>query len=442
MFWDRDKRRNGVTLPKMGRINVAILKESAFSLALLAGAVLWADGALAQPASAQPTLAYSDPEALVDQLSDASATSASAIAMARQQEAAGDLTGTAATLERVLIVDENADDARLAYAAILCRLDDRQSARQELRQLGDKPGSNVQWAAVRAACGSGLIAGASPDRLAVEASVGLAYDGDANGALHLEQLGFPQRRDGLGFVGALHLSGSIALPSGYLYGNGGFESKNSFSGPQNDYQLADVAIGYGARVGLSEFAVGGVVRQAWIAGPAYATEYGGQLRFSAPVGEYGRMVLQAEAVRQNYTFQEMDGGHYDFAASYESHPSERLTYVLGAGVEYQTAALSTDGYVAARLIGGVNRILDKRGTYADFSTTVRYVNFGDSGFGHRRDLRLFNRLALGTPLGHTGLNLEAAASYTYRGYDQAAGLADYNSLGGELRLIWKFGRGG
>jgi hypothetical protein len=428
-------------------MGVAVLKVSAFPLALLAGAVLCADGALAQSTLAQaippqPVLSYSDPVAVVDQLSDASATSASAIVMARRQEAAGDLTGAAATLERVLIVDEDADDARLAYASILCRLDDRQSARQELREISDKPNSHVEWAAVRAACGSGLIASTAQNRLAGEASVGLAYDEDAYGALHLEQLGLPQRQQGLAFVGALHLNGSIALPSGYLYGNGGFESRDSVSGAKDDYQLADAAIGYGARRGLSEFAIGGVVRQAWIAGATYATEYGGQVRFSTPAGEHGRVVLNAEAVRQDYSFQDMDGGHYDFAATYEARPSERFYYVVGAGAEYHTAALSTNGYVAARLIGGVNRILDKRGSYVDLSSTVRYVDFGASSFYHRRDIRLFNRLALGTPLGHSGLFVEAAASYTYRGYDQSVGLSDYNSLGGEVRLIWKFGRGG
>lgn len=421
---------------------MALLRASAIPLGLLAGTVLCAGGALAQSASAQPVLSYSDPEAVVDRLSDAAATEASAIAMARRQESAGDLTGAASTLERVLIVDENADDARLAYASILCRLDDLQSARQELREVGDKPGSNIEWAAVRAACGSGLMARASQNRLAGEASVGLSYDDDAYGALHLEQLGIPQRQEGLAIIGSLHLSGSLALPSGFLYGNAGVESRDSVSGPQQDYQIADIASGYGVRWGLSEFEIGGVFRQAWIAKAPYATEYGGQVRFSAPAGEHGRMVLNAEAVRQDYRFQYMDGEHYDFAASYEARPSGRLSYVVGLGGEYQTASPSSNGYVAARLIVGVNRILDKGGSYVDLSSTVRYVDFGASAFYHRRDIRLFNRLALGTPLGHSGLYAEAAASYTYRGYDQSVGLSDYNSLGGELRLIWKFGRGG
>ena len=68
-----------------------------------------------------PALAQDSDVAALDQLVERSSSVNSAIELARVQAAAGDLLGAATTYERVLIADENADEARLAYAAILCR---------------------------------------------------------------------------------------------------------------------------------------------------------------------------------------------------------------------------------------------------------------------------------------------------------------------------------
>ena len=383
-------------------------------------------------------------EADLDALSDAAQTSTLALALAARQAGADNLTGAASTLERALIANADADDVRLAYAAVLCRLDDRQSARQELRQLSGKPGGNAQWAQVRAACGSSLIAQSSANRLSGEASVGLAYDGDAFGVLHVERLGPPTRQDGLGTQTALHLAGSIALPQGEIYARAGIDSRNKLSGASDDYQIAQLAAGYGGNWGLAHFAAGGVFRHAWVYGTNYVSEYGGQLRLDAPVGGNGRLALDAEVVHQNILMPDQNGEHYDVALSYEARPSATFEYVVTAGFDSDTARLRNFNYKAVRLAAGFSQVLDKRGTYLAGSATARLLDGGHYGaFIHRRDLRLYNRLAVGTPLFPAlGIGIEAAVSYSYRTYDPTILLKDYSSLGGELRLVWKFGHGG
>src|SRR5688572_3708864 len=77
----------------------------------------------------------------------------SGMALARRQIAASDLTGALGTLERVLFGHPEVVAPRLLYAALLCRLDDRQGAELELGLLDGKPIADSDWASVSAACG-------------------------------------------------------------------------------------------------------------------------------------------------------------------------------------------------------------------------------------------------------------------------------------------------
>ena len=108
-----------------------------------------------------PALAQDSDVAALDQLVERSSSVNSAIELAREQAAAGDLLGAAATYERVLIADENADEARLAYAAILCRLDDRASAELELALLNGQGGSQAALDEVEKASSSSADARSS-----------------------------------------------------------------------------------------------------------------------------------------------------------------------------------------------------------------------------------------------------------------------------------------
>jgi len=77
----------------------------------------------------------------------------SGMALARRQIGDNDLLGAAATLERVMIANDDAMPARLLYASLLCRLDDRQGAQVEINMLPKKKVPDANWAEVTAACG-------------------------------------------------------------------------------------------------------------------------------------------------------------------------------------------------------------------------------------------------------------------------------------------------
>lgn len=78
----------------------------------------------------------------------------SGLGLARRQIAETDLLGALGTLERVQFANPEALAPRLLYAALLCRLDDRQGAEVELSQLDGRAIGDDAWSEVAAACGS------------------------------------------------------------------------------------------------------------------------------------------------------------------------------------------------------------------------------------------------------------------------------------------------
>ena len=142
-----------------------------------------------------------------------SQTPGQAIATAREQTAAGELTEAAATLERALLEDPNANDVRLLYAATLCRLGDPQGARIEIGKLDRQDISNAVFLEANEACGGALrrpapAEGQSADGLSGEVYGGLAYDSDAAGALALQSefFGSAKRDDGFSLIGGARLA--------------------------------------------------------------------------------------------------------------------------------------------------------------------------------------------------------------------------------------------
>ena len=138
--------------------------------------------------------------------------------------------------------------------------------------------------------------------------------------------------------------------------------------------------------------------------------------------------------------------HYDLSAAIKSPLGGSGAFAIGVGAEIKTADLRNLAYRGARLFGVVQVPVGSRGHYFNLSGTLRYIDFRDnSPFADRKDTRAFARAAYGLPLIHQ-LFLEGAASYTLRSSKLSATapftfigeLADYHSVGGEARLIWKF----
>ncbi len=399
---------------------------------------------LASPAMAQQA------ETDLDSIIDASASPERAIALARTQEDAGDLLGAAATLERALFRGSVAAtaSARLHYVGLLCKLGDRPRATTELAKLDGIGASDADWAATQSACGD-LPRPAGRGSAALfsgQASVGMAYDSDALGALSVQFAlpGVPGiRDDGFSFIGSFDLAGRIPTGSNFFYGQLAAQTKNSVAGADLDYQLGDLQLGYGIAAGKVELSGGFFGRYGRIAGSYFVGEYGGAARAAVPVSARSRIGLEGVVVHQSYAGStalfSRDGTRYDLALDFQGSAANGVNYALGAAFEDKTADTRQLGYTGARVFGAVQVPLSTHGTYGALSATIRHVAFRAPAAGARQiETRYFVRAALGVPLAER-LTIETAVSYTARDYNAASSLVDYHSVGGELRLVWNFG---
>jgi hypothetical protein len=407
---------------------------------------------------ATPASAQAQDEQAIDALIDESSPQR-AIATAQAQTANGDLLGAAATLERALLVDPNANDARLMYAATLCRLGDPRGAHSEIAKLDRQAISDSAWSEAERACGALQRPSPPHDQsgsgLSGEAYAGLAYDSDAAGAVVLQlDTGFTpvNHEDGFSAIAGVRLG----LRSTGYGANGGFygsvsgTAKHDISGPELAYEVGEARAGFGRAAGPFGFTIGGVVRHMRLLGDPYETEFGPQGELVFAVGGSRHIRLRAEAVDQNYRGRFPgnggDGMHYDLSAAFEAPLGGNGGFAVGIGGEIKTADSRNLAYRGARLFGVAQLPVGGRGHYVNLSGTLRYLDFrDDSPLPDRKDTRVFARAAYGLPLIQQ-LFLEGAASYTLRSsklsatapFTTVGDLADYDSVGGEARLIWKF----
>jgi hypothetical protein len=400
-------------------------------------------------------------EAEVDALITASASPASAIAAARNQAQAGDVSGAAATLERAMLNDPNANDVRLYYAGLLCQLDDVQGARIELTKLNGQMISDQDWNATNNVCGGALTrpeaaSSGGAAGLTGEAYIGLSYDSDALGpiAVQFETALLPAKhQDGLAAIAGLKFSGKTNgyYDKGGFYGSFNLRAKHDVSGPAQRYETGELRAGFGRESQGADYAIGGVFRHARLFNQAYVSEAGGQAQVGIAAGAGARLILRGEAVRQYYEAlgpgKLGNGWRYDLGVTYEKQLGDDKWLTFGIAAELKDASLRTARYTGARAFVSYHTPVGSKGQYFNLSGTLRYIDFKDkSPTPDRKDLRASARAAYGIPLSANGLTLEGAISYTARSVSNRSTnnlplfsrIADYSSAGAELRLVWKF----
>lgn len=399
-----------------------------------------------------PALAQSEQE--IEALVAESQTPVNAIATARQQIAAGDLTGAAATLDRALLEDPNANDARLLYAATLCRLGDPQGARIEIGKLDRQDVGAAMFDEANAACGGTLNRPAPAENdtasgVSGEVYGGLAYDHDASGALALQSdfFGSAKRDNGLSVIGGARLSLRSAgyAGSGGLYGGFSLASKHELSGPRLDYDISEFRAGFGSGGGRIGWSIGPVVRHIRLFDDPYVTEYGGQGELLFGQAKAQRVRVRLEGIYQNYDGSgfpgnDADGIRFDLSAAYEARVGERGYVSVGVAGELKDADERNFGYRGGRIFATYQHSFANR-DYLTLSGTLRHIDFRNVAFViDRQDTRAYARLAYAIALGANGLFVEGAGTYTYRRarLDGAPDFRTYRSPGAELRLIWKF----
>lgn len=413
-----------------------------FGLGLALAASVAAVGGIS-PAYAQ----QQDEGAEIDALLDASATPEGALALAAKQEAEGDLTGAAATLERALIDHAGAATLRVRYAMLLCRLDDPQRARLQFAQLGQGERAEAQAACGNIQLGAAEEAPRSNSWIRGQLAAGLAYDTNAAGAL-TAQFDIPggtlPKDDGIAFVASGSLDARFALgDNAFFYGGLDAVTRNHLDGPDYDYQVGTATAGFGYRGSRFEVSAGGILRHAIVSGDSYVTEYGGEAQAVLMVGETARFKLRGEVLGQDYKdsllLLSRDGTRYDVALDFGAGAPDRFSYVVGGGWERKTAENDALAYKGFRIYAAARAPLSEK-SYGTIGANYRHLDYDDQLFSS--DLtedRFFGRAGIGYRL-TPELAVEGAATYTRRDYNPASLLRDYDNVGGELRLVFSFGR--
>ncbi|MCZ8370010.1 MAG: tetratricopeptide repeat protein [Porphyrobacter sp.] len=396
----------------------------------VAGLALYAPAAAAQD---------SDADAALDALSAAAERPETALATASQQEAEGDLLGAASTLERALIENPQADDVRLAYAGLLCRLDDPEAARAELSALRSRPASGDAWQKMIAVCGEDLGKSVRPTgRIGGSVSIGLAYDEDAFGELNIGTFFGPGSTEGLAFVARSQINAQFPVGDAFVYGDLFGLTHNSLSGPESIYQFGDAAAGFGIETGASVFSAGALVRHGRLFGDEYLTALGAEARASFRVGDTDQIALRVEAVDEEFNNPSFDGWHYTAQLAYERQPTLQSSYFVALAAETKDAPFEFYSYDAFSLAAGGQFPLHEAGIYGTVSSTLRYVDFQNNEFGPGpREWRFFARAGVGMPLIGRSLFLEGAARYRTRDTNRDF-IQTFSSFGGDLTLVWRF----
>jgi hypothetical protein len=403
--------------------------------------------------AATPALAQQSSEAELDILIERSLTPADALELANRQESEGDLLGAAATLERALLTNPEGNTARvrLHYVGLLCRLDDRQTAQSELAKVDGLDIGDADWSRVQAACGEVQRPPAGPLRerqgLTGEVAFGLSYDSDLANAL-LVQFNLPgsiPADDGLSFFGSAFVAGRVPVGTRtFAYGSAGAATKNNLGGPSLNFQTGDAQLGLGFEGNGLELSAGVTGGHSIISSDPFLTEYGGEAELAIVLAGDARLSLHGELVHQDYMGStpafSRDGTRIDVSLDYQGRSGLATSYWFGIAYENKSAETARTGYQGLRGFGSLRETVSGSGVYLSAFGTIRYAEYKDEiGFVPVNELRWYTRGAVGVPVLTTGLNLEAAVSYTWRVYNDASNFRNYESAGAELRLVWNFG---
>lgn len=452
-------------------IRIALAGGTAACIALLSGTPARADQAIYLSAdgraSVNPDFADSPPVAndpdygnVLKAPDDVEFT----LAYAQKRASAGDLIGSAAALERLLLAKPNWHAARLFYAAVLIRLDDLQAAKRELALLKEVQLTPDQ-AAERAKYERLATRQTAKTRFSGQVAVGFAYDSNAVGALaNAVDLGagIPFDDDGLSVVASGNLSAATQLGgSAELFASLSGITKNDISGPDQRYLRGDASIGLGFVFGGLGVRVAGLARDVSIFGDHYEFDAGGRIELTGRLDTRTGLYANLEVVDQNYDEPSFaidplgsngrDGTRIDGAIGLTTRLTARQTIGFDVGYEDKDADHRPFAYRGFHASAAYSALLG-RGSYLSLAGSIRDYRYraADLLFTtvRRHDTRTFARLALGGPLsafttsGATAdfrehLILEGALSYTRR--DAKQPYLDYDSVGAETRLIYRFG---
>ncbi len=391
------------------------------------------------------------------------------LAYAQAEVRAGNLLAAAAALERILLAHPGAHYVRLYYASVLYRLDDQQGARAQLRMLNNVSFPTLQTNE-REKFARLSTSTEKKTKISGTLAAGMGYESDALGLL-LTQFDFfttPVRKPGSYAIVSGRLDATTELNLNLdLYGSVVGTSRSRSEGSGGDLQSGELRAGLAGSSLHSTWNAGAVVRHYLLYNIPYLTEIGAQGEWSWKPQTRWTFSARLEAVDQNYheqiidlleSFDAIDGTHdgwrtnLGFGLDYRFAPGTSAGASIG--VEWTTSGYEPFAYTAPYIQGNFHTLMG-RGIYLDVAGQVRLVDYNEPdvyflGGIQRESVNSTLNLSLGIPFaafsegGVTGdwrENVALVTGLNYANRTERYPLANFESLGGSVKLVWRFGDG-
>ncbi len=382
---------------------------------------------------------------------------------ARAQVRRGDVKSAAATLERILLVDQNQTEVRLFYAIVLYRLDNIVEAQRELdvlQKLTLPPLLREESGKYAAAVAKRL----KKTHISGLLGAGFEYDTNRNAAPASGQalfLGTPipisDRRDDTSLI----LMGNVGVKRDLPY-----QSVPEVFGSFNYYQ-AEQTLAKNINLKAYSVQIGGVYRanhvkltpsllfdHVELAQSTFLRDRGGDLRLDYRFSPTTNLFLEGRDMYQDFVATpqvgaaaERTGVQTDFTAGTEHilNPSLKFGTVIGYG--FKNAAEQYWGF--DRLTAGINCAwLMGRGTFLISSINANYDKYKAEDptilGGYRHDSTMRASGTLGAPLGvlHPKLK-DLLATLTYEYYHALSTIKNYaytnNKIAAMITYRWEVG---
>lgn len=388
---------------------------------------------------------------------------------ARQEANAGNLLGSAATLERLLIMDPAWDDARLFYAAVLYRLGDFQGAEREIRLLEQRPLSpdlNEQLDKFKQRVRGKL----KKSSLTGNVAIGVSYDDNVAVNADDPTLAVTDNPD-------TSLTGRLRAK--YSYDIGGAQDMkfialgSTYSKLYEDFGRVDFnflagKVGFEGADGPYDWMVTLDVKNLDVAGDQYLTEVGIDARIKRELtskttlqfdGDYGDQHYDNIVIGAQPTVIEnlRSGVKYSGVVSLNRKFGTGIRGSVGVGLQTKKAEFNAYAYDAKLVTASASKSF-RNGSYAIGSYFYRDVEYRETdptiagvGPAPRSEDRHYGRAALGVPVGAIintdNANLQKTldsviveASVFHDERQANFDVYDYDNTGAEVQIIWRFNR--
>lgn len=372
------------------------------------------------------------------------------LAFARQQVAAGNLLVAASAVERVLLMNPNADDARLFYADLLIQMDDTQAANRELEILADRDLSPAQLRKYNSLGGSRSEDTSNSGGVSGYLAAGVRYDDNAGEVLSDSLVAVANADDfavvlqgGVNYFMPMSESG-VSLRAGL---NGQTVRHETFS--RIDYDTLRANVGLAGSAGTLDWRFDGSWSNVFIDNDKYLGQIGIDGTLMTEVAESTHIYVKGGYYDQDFSDFGTSAGEDDRSGDYmvgkagvvfKVSPQTEIN--VSGGYENKKAKIDAFAYDGWRLDGSVKSEFES-GKYTNLQAYYRDLKYDDM-VTPRDDKHLYGRAAVGAPLSEIfksssapeNLTIEGAVSYLDRN-SSVAGL-DYNSFGVEARFILGF----